>query len=228
MKNTFVNAAENRFTRKWGTLRSAVDPYITGYHFIKWTTLPPDLPKTVKEIDDGTGITRFADLLSSLCLQVTLPTGTVNRAEINGLGNLRSSVPSYVDWDTTVSMRFLELSGLPIYKIISGWVRLMRDYRIGVSKLTNNMYGKSRYAGTAYYWTTSPDGKTIEFACCLAGLFPLKDPIDSFGHDLTGIDKLEIDVDFNVDYIYRDSWVYQKVAAYANLDYNKDYSEEVR
>lgn len=229
MKNTYVNAAANRFTRKWGTGKGAVDPYITGYHFVKWVALPPSLGDHIGQINDGSkSVGNYADLLSSLCTQVTLPGGTVNRAEINGLGNIRSAVPSNVDWDNTVTMRFLELSGLPVYKIISAWVRLIRDYRVGASKLANDTYGKSKYAGAAYYWTTSPDGQTIEFACCLAGLFPLKDPIDSFGHDLTAYDKLELDIDFNVDYVYRDSWVYNKVANYAKLPYDSyDYKGDI-
>jgi len=233
MKNTYSSAFANRFTKKWGTQKYSVDPYITGYHFMKWVKLPNSLITYASQIDDGKGglpgTSTVADVLSSLCLQVTIPTGTVNRAEFYGLGNIRSAVPSNVDWDNTVTIRFLELSGLPIYKIISGWVRLIRDYRVGVSPLKNDGYGKKNYAATAYYWTTSPDGQTVEFAACLAGLFPLKDPIDSFGHDITAYDKLEIDIDFNVDYIYRDTWVYSQVKNYSTFTNHSgfDYSGDI-
>lgn len=219
-KNTFVRMSEgsNRFSRRWGTVNSTVDPYITGYHFIYWSYLPPKLAYNVSHAGSSTGVSfsnnaDVKNLLASACQSVTLPGATVNKAEFNGLGNIKWAVPTNVDWDNNCSIKFLESSGLPIFSVIHGWVRMMRDYRAGVSTLdggvgSETQYTKSNYAGTMYYWTTEPNGKVVEYHSCLTGLFPTKDPTDQFGHDLTAYDKLEIDIDFNVDYLWHEDWTY--------------------
>ena len=134
---------------------------------------------------------------------------SVNKAEFNGLGNIKWAVPSNVDWENTCSVKFLEASGLPVFSTMHGWVRMIRDYRAGVSTLDGEGdYTKSNYAATIYYWTTEPNGKRIEYHCCMTGLFPTKDPTDQFGHDLTAYDKLELEIEFNVDYLWHEPWTY--------------------
>jgi len=215
-KNTFVRMSNgsNRFSRRWGTVASTVDPYITGYHFVYFSYLPPSLETNVKHAGMATGVNinnaDIKNLLASACLSVTLPGATVNKAEFNGLGNIKWAVPSNVDWDNNCTIKFLESSGLPIFSTIHGWVRMIRDYRAGVSTLDsesgNGQYTKSNYAATCYYWTTEPNGKIVEYHCCMTGMFPTKDPTDQFGHDITAYDKLELDIDFNVDYLWHEIW----------------------
>lgn len=222
MKNSFVRMTNgaNNFTRRWGTTQSSVDPYITGYHFTHWAYMPQNLPNAVTHVSgdvSGMGLADIRNILSSACLSVTIPGGTLNKSEFNGLGNIRWSVPSNVDWDNNCSMRFLEASGTPIHSIIHGWVRMIRDYRFGVSLLAqSNEYTKANYAATVYYWTTEPNGTQVEFHCCMTGLFPSRDPSDQFGHDITAYDKLEIDVDFNVDYLWHENWTRQHCQNQAN------------
>jgi hypothetical protein len=211
MKNTFAIMADgsNNFTRRWGTRGSAVDPYITGYHFINWAYLPPKLAESVGHIGkwaSGIGNGDIKNILQSSCLSVTIPGAVLNKTEFNGLGNVRWAAPTNVDVDNNTTMRFLEASGMPIHSIAHGWVRMMRDYRTGVSVLTGSDYTKPNYAGTVYYWTTEPNGLEVEYHCCMTGLFPLRDPSDQFGHDITAYDKLEIDLDFNVDYMWHEEW----------------------
>jgi len=213
MKSSFapMTLPDNTFSRKWGgTKGNTIDPYITGYHFIKFAYLPTTLSANVA-ISDGTlsdlQAGTIKNILASACLSVTIPGATVNKAEFNGLGNVRFAVPSNVDWDNTLSMRFLESSGLPILGIMHGWVRMIRDYRTGVSRLAAaGEYTKSNYASTLYYWTTEPNGKNVEYHSCMTGVYPMKDPTDQFGHDITAYDKLEIDIDWNVDYLWHETW----------------------
>ncbi len=216
MKCNFVRLTdgENRFSRRWGTTTSHVDPYITGYHFCRWSYLPPQLPLNVSHAGFATmennvlKNTELANLMESVTLSVTIPGATVNKAEINGLGNIKWAVPTNVDWDNTCTCKYLETSGLPIFSLFHGWVRMIRDYRAGVSTIDGNPgdYNKSNYAGTMYYWTTEPNGKYVEYHCCMTGMFPTKDPTDLFGHDITAYDKLEIDIDYNVDYLWHEQW----------------------
>ena len=209
-KSSFSSLQANTFTRKWaGTTPSTVDPYISGYFFTNWPKTP-DLSKTVNKpgqhlVIDGKTI---GLILSASCLSVTIPGGTVNKADFTGLGGIKWSAPTNVEQDNTITCKFLETTGLPILQIIHGWVRFIRDYRYGVS---DNSVNKADYTGIMYYWTTRPDGETIEYYACASGMFPTKDPQDQYGGDLSTYDKLELDVDFSIDYLWHEAWVLTKV-----------------
>lgn len=224
--NSFAPIASNRFTRKWGGSNAdGVDPYISGYFFVHFAYLPPKLGDQVKDGGGNDGISRndeIQSVLHSSCLAVTLPGGTVNKAEFTGLGGVKWSAPTNVDWDNTVTLRFLEFSTLPILSIMHGWVRLIRDYRSGTTPLVGaeGAYTKSEYSGTMYYYSTKPDGLTIESYACLTGMFPMKDPMDQYGGDLATYDKLEVDIDFSVDYVWRQPWVKQRCQSLAETVYN--------
>lgn len=217
-----ASSGDNSFTRKFGTSTSTIDPYISGYMFIKFLTIPSGVYSIlgVKRPGLFTKDSDIPNILASLCQSVTIPGRTVNKVENVGLGGIRWSAPSNVDEDNTISMRFLETQDIPIHSIFHSWVRLIRDNRSGVSLLrgsqaTNGQggskYTKSDYSSTLYYWTTAPNGVDIQFAACYSGLFPMKDPSDLFGHDLAANDKLEIDIDFSTDYCYQEDWVRIKV-----------------
>lgn len=114
------------------------------------------------------------------------------------------------------------MSGLPIMRIIGGWVKLIRDNKIGLGPLIGGDYNKSSYAATVFYWTTKPDGKTVEFSACYSGVFPTKDPQDLFTGDLASVDKLEMDISFNVDFVWHEDWVSQKCQQLANQCHSSD------
>ena len=207
----------NTFTRKWAGNADgkAVDPYITGYHFIKFKYIHETIGAYLQASQGDSGLSSKAEVasfLQSACLSVTLPGGTLNKAEFNGLGNTRYAVPSNVDFDNTTTIRFLEFSGLPVLTIFHNWVQMIRDYRTGTSGLNaeSGTYTKSNYAASMLYWTTQPNGKFVEEYELLTGMFPMKDPRDQYGHDLTSIDKLEVDIDFNVDTMWHEKWVYDQ------------------
>lgn len=231
--NSFIAAANgfNKFSRKFGTEGNSVDPYITGYHFVKFN-LPQNVyyvANTKKPGMFGNGLADINNLLASLCLSVNIPGRTVNKVENIGLGGIRWSAPSNVDEDNTISVRFLETQDIPIHTIFSAWVRLIRDNRSGVSLLrtnqpvsSNSSYTKANYSGSLYYWTTTPNGMDVQFSSCYTGIFPMKDPSDLFGHDLAANDRLEIDIDFSTDYCWMENWVRQKC-----LQFSNDYSSTV-
>lgn len=222
--NSFAALIDNKFTRRWaGSTGSTVDPYVSGYFFTHWAYLPPKLGDAIKVAGGPDAIESTADaaiVLQSSCLAVTIPGGTVNKAEFTGLGGVKWSVPTNVEFDNTVTFKFLEFSTLPILAIMHGWTRLIRDYRTGVSHIMGEggegVYTKAEYSATCYYWTTKPDGKTVEYFACLSGLFPMKDPTDQYGGDITTYDKLELDLDFSVDYLWHEPWVKARCQALAD------------
>ena len=161
MRNSFAALNNNAFTRKWGgTVTDTVDPYISGYFFTHWSYLPQYLGLSVSNAGGPDQISNTRDcgqILQASCLSVTIPGATVNKAEFTGLGGVKWAAPTNVEMDNTVTMKFLEFGALPILAIMHGWVRLIRDYRTGVTQVMTNGpddYTKSNYSGAMYYWTT--------------------------------------------------------------------------
>jgi len=221
-----IDNAQSSNDRHFGGTDASIvaDPYISGYHYIHWAQIPDGV---VNWVGSGDGelaaqnrldsVANIASFLQGACLSVTPPGGTLNKTEFTGIGGVKWAVPTNIDYTNTVTIKFLEFSHLPVLSIIGGWVRMIRDLKTGVSALNTDVdsYTKSAYAGTMFYWTTKPDGKTVEYSACYTGMFPTKDPQDSFSGDLTAIDKLELDIDFNVDWIWHEPWVHAKCTEYA-------------
>ena len=155
---------------------------------------------------------------------MTPPGGTLNKVEYTGLGGIKFAVPGNIDYGNSVSVKFLEFNKLPIFNIFHGWVKMIRDYRTGTTNLPETGdgmgYSKSTYAGLMYYWTTAPDAKTVEYFACYDGLFPTKDPQDLFTSDVETIGRLDIEIEFNVDYVWHEDWVKEKCQGYANQIFN--------
>ena len=222
-KNSFSHATlgANRLTRKFGTGTDTIEPYLTGGAHIHFSYIPSTVTETMSlQTDDKTTLftepSYISNYLASTCLSVNIPPKTLSKTEFSALGGIRWSVPTNVETDTNFSMRFIESFGIPVRQIFHHWIRTIRDSRTGTSHLTGSRYRKHNYAGTLFYWTTKPDGKEVEYSSCFTGVFPLRDPADSFGHDLAAIDKLEIDMDFSFDYQWEQDWVKNRCQALAN------------
>lgn len=223
MKYSFAELGNNILTRKFGgTSVGVADPYTSGYHFI-WMDKVPPLLKSYIANNGQSGISSTSDIqnvLAASCLSVTPPGGTLNKVEFTGLGGVKWAVPGNIDYGNTVSVKFLEFSKTPILDIMHNWVKLIRDYRTGVTDLNDNEngagYTKKTYAGLMYYWTTAPDAKTVEFYACYDGIFPAKDPQDLYTSDVETVGRLDVEIEFNVDYAWREKWVYEKCQRLAN------------
>lgn len=221
IKNSFINVPNNRLTRNFGgTVAGVADPYITGYHFIYFAKLPANLASYALLPDVGT----VQNLLAGACLSVTPPGGTLNKVEFTGLGGIKWAVPANIDYGNSVSVKFLEFNGLPILNTFHGWVKMIRDYRTGTTDLIEGDqltgYSKSSYAALMYYWTTAPDAKTVEYYACYDGVFPTKDPQDLFTSDVETVGRLDIEIEFNVDYIWHEDWVKAKCQSLADSVYS--------
>ncbi len=216
MKHSFTTPAKghNTFSREFGgTTKLTADPYVTGYHHIAFAKLPDALSTYIAENPAGVGGGDVKNLLSASCLSVTPPGGTLNKIEYTGLGGIKWSVPGNIDYGTSVSIKFLEYNGLPISNIFHEWFKFIRDYRHGTSRLEDKDtkgYTKGTYAGSMFYWTTAPDGITVEYYACYDGMFPLKDPQDLFASDVDTVGRLDVEMEFNVDHVWHEKWVYDK------------------
>jgi hypothetical protein len=223
MKYSFAQLNENILTRKFGgTTIGVADPYVTGYHFIWFDKLPGALANYVSQTGNS-GIAsegEIKNILAASCLSVTPPGGTLNKIEYTGLGGIKWAVPGNVDYGNSVSVKFLEFNKTPILDIFHGWVKMIRDYRTGTTDLIDGDdgagYTKKTYAGLMYYWTTAPDAQTVEFFACYDGVFPAKDPQDLFQSDVETVGRMDIEIEFNVDYTWRENWVKSKCQTLAN------------
>ena len=233
LKNSFTAASQNIFNRKFGgTLIGTADPYVTGYHFIWFDRIPPGLPAYASGGPDagGTGSagsfseSEIKSLLAGACLSVTPPGGTLNKIDFTGLGGIKWAVPGSIDYGNSVSVKFLEFSKTPILDIMHGWVKLIRDYRTGAANLIDgdlsDGYSKEKYAALMYYWTTAPDGVSVEYYACYDGMFPNKDPQDLFSSDVENIGRLDIEIEFNVDYAWHEPWVLAKCKNLATTQFS--------
>lgn len=222
MKYSFAALMANTFTRKFGgTLVGVADPYLTGYHHIFFEYLPPALSNYTKGFNASiSSDPEIKAILTSSCLSVTPPGGTLNKVEFTGLGGIKWAVPGNIDYGNSVSVKFLEFNRTPLLDIFSGWFKLIRDYRTGVTDLLDGDQGagytKATYAAVMYYWTTAPDGVTVEFFACYDGVFPTKDPSDLYASDVETVGKVEMEIEFNVDYAWREPWVYNKCMMYSS------------
>ena len=235
MKYSFAELGNNILTRKFGGTQVGVaDPYTSGYHFIWFEKLPPSLPEYMQ--NSGIASTdEMKNILAASCLSVTPPGGTLNKVEFTGLGGVKWAVPGNLDVGNTVTIKFLEFNKLPIFEIMHGWVKLIRDYRTGITdKLEDgddgSGYTKNTYAGLLYYWTTAPDAKTVEYYACYDGMFPAKDPQDLFTSDVETVGRLDIEIEFNVDYTWHEKWVLDKCQGFADGMYMnaKKYVNELK
>lgn len=229
-ENSFAVAASNKnnFTRKFGTTSGTeVQPFLSGKGFVEFTGLSRYIQIAANHNRNLThrnplDLNGIKSLLESTNLSLTIPGKTVNKTEFTGLGGITWGVPTNVQVDSTISMRFFELANTPLLSIFHGWCRLIQDTRNGVSLLGTaeaggDVFLKQNYACNVFYWTTQPDGATIDYAACFTGVFPLRDPADQFGFDLASIDKVEMDIDFSFDYMFEEDWVYQQCTQFSTM-----------
>jgi hypothetical protein len=211
---SYKSLTQNLFSRRFGgTLKGTADPLISGYFYVQFENLPAQLTSQTPGLDSNT----INKLLTAGAQSITLPGATLNKTTFDALGGLKWHVPTNIDIGDSLSIKFVEMSGMPFFRIFHGWFNMIRDYRTGVSSLQGASYTKSGYASNVIYAMVKPDGVTVEFAAYMTGVFPTKDPYDIFGGDITSVDKIELEQEFSVDYIWvMDDWVVQKAQSLAN------------
>ena len=203
--NPFI---QNRLNRYFGGSHTtpAQTPYITGY---QWVFMIP--PKGVPGVDlDSAG------MLTALCHSVTIPSASLMKTTIPALGGLKFHIPTSVDVTDTLSLRFTEYTGLPILRLCENWIKTIRDYNWGVARTQAGVI-PSLFKSTIYYFTsqpTMPTNDTVEFYAKFTGCFPTRIPTDSFGSDITAVDKLDLDIEFSIDMMYTEPFVKDELSSF--------------
>ena len=217
------------------SVNCACEPYISGYGFIRWY-LPHNLGKyfTALKIQDSDHQTGSAEnyiqaekYLSQACVSVTPMSQTISGVDYDASAGVKFNNMTKVTNGFNLNIKYLEMSGTPIFKIHKAWIEYLRDAKTGFK--VNMTYGgkpeqKNDYCGNVLYWTTKPDGITVEFSALYSGIYPTVDPQDAFSFDIGSIDKTELDYSYHIDYIWTDPWVrtlaekYAKQAPYGKKD----------
>ena len=237
--SAFVTLIQQVRNRNFGGTKNAYscEPYISGYGFIKWYLPPKNLEKYFQalKIPDGPHQTGSAvttqdaeKYLSSACVGVTAPNQQIVGTTYDASAGVKFEDMTKVTNGNTLNIKYIEMSGIPIFKIHKAWVEYLRDAKSGFSVPMN--YGgkpqqKTDYCGNVLYWTTKPDGITVEYAALYSGIYPTVDPQDAFSFDIASIDKTELDFSYHVDYIFTEPWVIKTAQKYAKMtEYGKNTS----
>lgn len=221
MKYSFASLGTNILTRRFAGLGQAV-PLLSGTFFIWLENIPTHLTDyTSQGISGISSTSEIQNILAASCIGVTPPGGTLNSVDFTGLGGVKWSVAGNIDYGNSVSTKHIEFSKTPILDIFSSWVRMIRDYRLGISDILKEDdqgqgYALSDYSATMYYWTTAPDGLSIEYYACYDNVFPLKDPQDLYSSDIETVGRVDVEVEWRCSYPWHEPWVLQKCQSYAS------------
>ena len=177
------------FRKFFGTNRQAGwDPMIGGYGIVYF----PELPVHV-----ASGSTT-AHTLMSLAVMTNIPSIRVEAVEYEGRDGGKWYVPGKLGMSgNTITVKFWEMAGLPIYKIISKWVTLLRNPHAGF--MTDVNWNQSAYKGRMVYCSCTPDMR-VQFAKCYDGVMPLDINDEIFGGEITTQDKIEFECEFQFDH----------------------------
>lgn len=199
----------NIFNKQYAHVVSSADAFVTGFHYV-WFSLPPifnnvSLLHDVKPEDNEVisigkeGVNR---ILVATCTAVTaIPSLTINDTKTLGMNNMKASHVTNLEQSDVITLKFQELMGLPVFNILKYWASVIRDYELGVSRLAEGKYTKDNFSGCLLYWMVAPNGLDIQFIGHYSGIYPKKDPRELFVSDYSSSDKIEADIDFNVDRI---------------------------
>lgn len=222
--NAFNNVLDKSRTRNFGGTSAsyACEPYISGYCFIKWF-LPPRLtdflgsyvPSTDNDQVDFKPTAEYCGkVLSAAFVGITPPGQSIDFVEYRGSCGVVWNNPMRVNYGHNLSIKYIEMSGLPIYRIHKCWLDMIRDAHQGVKGKnyeSDPINQRDNYAGGVLYWTTKPDGVTVEYCCAYSGVVPERDNQEAFASDISSVDKVELDMSYRIDHLWTDSWVFEEV-----------------
>ena len=237
--SAFVKMLDKVRQRNFGgtDVNCACEPYVSGYGFIKWY-LPHNLGNYFKALkitdsDHQTGsaenYTQAEKYLSAACVGLTPLSQTINGVDYDASAGVKFSVMTKVINGYSINIKYLEMSGTPIFRIHKAWIEYLRDAKTGFNiSMTNGglLSQKNDYCGNVLYWTTKPDGVTVEFCALYSGVYPTVDPQDAFSFDIGSIDKVELDFSYHTDYVWTDPWVRTLAEKYAKGEKEKAYGDK--
>ncbi len=185
-------------TRYMGGRFRSNQPYFSGYFQVMFE-LPDEMFGPSKDV-----ATKW---LHSSCESFQPPGITINPAEVNGLGQIKSRYYASRSVANEFSCAFREYQNLPVLNIIRQWTSVF-DPHTGVSPLKGNKFTPEAYKGTVYVIQTKPVGafpssnlteEDVEEAWIFDGAWPMNEPSDMLASDLSGSDTLQYTITFSYD-----------------------------
>lgn len=178
-----------------------LDPYVSGYAFIYWVSVPswfekdPDL-KYFKQMTQK-NFRSFSGVGSI----------NLNTAQHQiGFAGHEGNVVSGIDRNNTeFTLSHKEYSGGIMRKLYQKWVSYIRDPRTGIAlypKLFGEEYGARNHSAQLLYIVTRPDvtntdKNIVEYACFYSNVIPTNVPLDSlYNFDLGTQDSPTIEITF--------------------------------
>ena len=196
--NTEVAKSPEFFTGTYNAKEIPVDPFVSGYAFIKWVRIPPWVTErfpgfqeiTEKNFRTFTGL----DDLEVTALSVQ---GGFTASEVNFAGSITKP--------DGFTMSHNEFSGLPITRSYTYWVSSIRDPETGVATYPANHgleYSARNHTGELFYIVTRPDANNrdntaiIEFAAYYTNVLPTRMPMSFLNYTAGTNEAAPIEMSF--------------------------------
>jgi len=198
------------------------DPHIKGYVFAFFTlpskifgsggslgssssgdTDPRFRDKLTISYDQSTNTYDDADqayrerVLAQNFVSITLPEITLQEAEAQGIGGLKTVHPTAISTTNAFSMTFREQYEAPVVRMLEEWQRTIRDWITGVMTISQR---QKFYKGTIDIVITTP---AIEFVYGLKfyGCWPTNVQLEALGGNRTENAIAEVTVNWKFDKI---------------------------
>jgi hypothetical protein len=206
----------NLATRRFNLSLNQEDAFVLGYFGVSFEfsgASASEIARVAQNASDKSADRRLwnesnlGDMFSSLTEAVSgVPGGTLNFVDVTAMGGTKWGIAGSIDFGDQVTLRFRELSGMPVRKAIAAWANLIRHTNSGLSMLSSNEeYTKTNWTADLTYWIMRPNGKSVEAGIVFQGIYPMSDLGSQINTDITSVDGQTFDVNFHVDAMYWDS-----------------------
>jgi hypothetical protein len=184
---------------------NTADPYVSGYSYISWITVP----RWIDGVQATNNSSTFRYLceknfkgfsgLSNIDLEVGAVTGGFTANELMFATKLGQKPSEF-------TLKYQEQSGSPLTQHYNRWVGGIRDPRTGIATYPKEYdleYHSFNHTGTLLYVNTRPDADNtdkniIEFAALFTHVMPKRILLEHFGFDGPGDHDLkEVEMPFS-------------------------------
>lgn len=187
----------------WATAQLGMDPYVTGYAFIYWISLPSWFQKD----DDLKHFKVFTQKNLKAFSGITDPQLTFATQQTGFNGNDVNFVSDVTRGNTDFSMSFKEYTGTPMRNMFRKWENYIRDPNTGIAlypSVFNVDYGSRNSSAQLLFINMRPDVKNtsvnnIENAILWSNVLPVNDPMGALFNYTQGEQDspAQVDIDFH-------------------------------
>ena len=209
LKKTIKNEGINNVDELTGSFFTGVDnevdrwldPYVSGYAFIYWVSLPDWFEKD-EDLKHFKRLTQVNFRSFNGVNSIDLNTATVNSGFANHEMNVVTGISRQ---NTEFTIGHKEYSGGIMRKMYGKWINLVRDSRTNIAtypKLYNVEYGARNHTAQLLYVVVRPDANNaekniVEYAAFYSNVMPTNIPLDSlYNFEIGSQDSPTIDINF--------------------------------